>query len=957
MACKSGIVIFILICVTCQVVHGKCVLKVKEKKIQKKFMEYVSSKSTKLLSVTFVFENDNKPNSTAWNTSEPDRWEIATDRHGRYILTSHPDINIFSFGLLKSEMKQLNISVTSEPYLCLNNISEEFFTTSAFNFLVSGLDSSESRNKSVLTDEAFVCHEETHILNGEIHHFHQVCCKFEFDCENIDSNKWQKMLFLSTFVLGIIAFLYAPNIVPGYLYRDRFGSRNFYYEIEDSMCADFKRNGGSLPNASSENIEIGSSAGNDRHENETLLETPRVDDVGAADSSIDDQIYRVKGLWVKVQDMHLVSNSYLPIGLFEFLYRRLVRCSCSTYKGRASHSEPVDMKKIISSTNSSQTRSVSSISQSSQERNSNTINSLTIHENYREENSRDLPVCETRNDFSVKHCCDLPVCSMCCPTILTWKKLLQGLAIFLSSVILILPFVLIYLLINDDSEGRRDHYVFAKGFRHEERFFTHNIIILLRVHNPWVGGCFLIAYGICIILIGILVVRDPNEQQDIVKTLRLMLQNSENRFNKGLMRSRNLYASLFLPFHFTSMYKYGIFALILWFLWVFLIFPLNVVILIFFNTPTVTIVREIIYFCGKKIKNECCNVCEIGKLRIVLYALILIVIHVFAFLAYTVISLLVCMFVYTSVAVFVTAQDTFRYTLLFLLILLNAYDCFRSVTNRYTVFHDKIRVALINKYEDKLQMFANEIKTENSNAEKHHKNNRAIKVEHQSGLSGNVISSLWENMAETTHDDRKNKKYFSARSVLLFLDENNKIFLSEKFFFRACYLDYDGCPGIFATSLLYALRRVFLIFMLLGFILLALNSFGGLAVSNTNGLLLTLSYGLLPFIINRFLSSTPELALDTKDFNFQDKLDGLIKNFTEYWEITNIDFVQQDMSREIRSDAWIDVTLPVLEDEEVLSIPKNPIQQNWQESNAKLTQTPYFVETCERTAQTVSQQA
>ena len=158
--------------------------------------------------------------------------------------------------------------------------------------------------------------------------------------------------------------------------------------------------------------------------------------------------------------------------------------------------------------------------------------------------------------------------------------------------------------------------------------------------------------------------------------------------------------------------------------------------------------------------------------------------------------------------------------------------------------------------------------------------------------------------------------------------------MSEKFFFDSCYMDYENCPGDFASSLFDAFRRVLLIVMFLIFVLFTLNAFGGISGYSVSGLLLTLT-GLLPVLINRFFSKQiPELTLDTDDIKFQNMLDELIHNFYEYWEVVDIDLEKIDASEgqsddTKRSAFWlcvgdhniIQLSVPVVESKKDNSTP------------------------------------
>ena len=858
-------------------IHTKCTLRVDDDLIRKNFTHFVTTNSTKHLTVMLEFGN-NKPNSANWSTYEPERWDIPTSDFGLSTLTSHPDITFFSLGFFKLGTDLLRVNITAEPTNCIRNLTEEEFVISVFNLFSSGLNSSESRNRtvnvkdlkgddlirfvyeyqqkflytpqntkvlekrnfSVLPNDTLVCRE---LVNkgsyGKIVHFDKVCCNVNFVCSKLEPGWWQKVLFHSIMLLGIIVFLHVTSFIPEYVYKDRYGYRIFYHELPTS--SKFR-----VVETTSDNM----AANADPEADACVSFTHNTKSMKSLFNLQKGGTYLVKGLWLKAPDIRLVSNSYLPIGLFIFLYQRLLRCTCYTYRGHTDRSNPKPRKTTAAR------------------------DSIDV------KSSR-----QTNRDFTIRICCDLPICN---PNnklsyVPSWKTVLQLLMAVLSSAMFAIPWFLIYIFDDHLLEGRRGSYVSKKGLIYDEPIYAFNILRFVKFHIPQLSIAIIALYTLCIVTICIIVKYDRLESAFVGKRLRSTLRNAKTKWSNALFKPSNLYVLLFLPFK--VLRNYGLFALLLWPFWLLIACPFIILVLIVGNTPTVKIFIRLL----KLFIKEVANIFRSSSLRtnskqsvkrLVLCLAFICVLIIVQFLIYAMTSLIVNVIAYTLAGIIVTAKETYEYTTFALLILVNAYDCFNSVDKKYIVFHERVQAALLKRtHEDFKKAVAK------------HKTNIAFSVSTEIGNSfGQTNDLLWESITMS----EKNHLLYNARSVVQFLDKGSEVYLSEKFFFDSCYMNYEHCPGDFVSNLLDAFRRVLIIVMFLIFVLFTLNSFGGISGYSVSGLLLTLT-GLLPVLINRFFSKpVPELKLDTDDFKFKNMLDELIHNFCEYWEVVDIDLKKID---------------------------------------------------------------
>ena len=619
-------------------IRCECELKVMDQNVQKNYLRYLKSESTQILNVNLLFDAQNKPNSSTWRTYDPSKWEIALSISGRSILTSHPDIGFYSLGLLTLNTDRLQIPITSEPDTCLNDMSEDNFTISVFNLLSSGLKSSIDINETELSDDVLVCREHA-IRRGKTVYFMEVCCHGTSACDNVRPDVWQLILNYSIMIIGFIVFLYIENFIPAYFYKDRLGYRNFYHEL--GISSEFKV----TDNTTDTSIADAELETEDFERPSTLCSSclSQLQDLTKGN------VYRVRGLWLKTPDILLVSRSYLPIDVFLFLYRRLVRCYCYTYRG---YSTP----------------------------------SLKISQ---------LHTTDT-NDFNVRICCELPICNsgriFSKFRLPSWSSLLQIIMAFTASMVFTIPWILIYFFDHDLPEGRRAHYAYKEGLVYLEPLYAFNWLRFVKIASSGLSLGIIFLYGICLLLVLVIITYDVKDRDYIGKQIRSILREAGNRWDKGRFTSSRMYSFLFLPFNFFR--NNGLLALLLWPCWLITACPLTLMVVIVGNTPTVYCFVKLLFTLMKDIS----NIFRKKKMytskrksfqRCVVFVSLIYVLCIVHLLVFSLVSLVVHIIAFTLAGVIVTADETFHYTSLALLIILNARECFQSVKHRYVIFHQK----------------------------------------------------------------------------------------------------------------------------------------------------------------------------------------------------------------------------------------------------------------------------
>ena len=830
-----------------------CVIQTTDDSSKGMFTELRTSAKTELLRIQFIMDKSNKPDAASWKTYRPDEWDIVTQISGQYILTSHPDIEFFSLGIIGFGIKDMDIPVVSDPPSCMMNITEGQFKTAIQNLLFSGLDSSANISISALEEGVKVCYEEA-IVDGKHVSFRTLCCSNPGQCVEIKSDWWQDFLFYIVLVLNFIVFLYVANLVPEYLYIDKYGYINFYYRLGESST--FR-----VTDKTQDNVEAAAEL-----EIDALQKTRACETTYSLCDTEKGENYKVKGIWFKAPKNRLVSKSNLPIGLFVFLYQRLFQCTCYTYRGHSS--PPLKLKR------------------------------LTSLGDYPDQS---IAIVNAQEDFSVRICCDLSVCNpenrlFKAPRFPKWSSVLHVIMTICSAVVLAIPWIIIYTIDADTLQGKRGDYAQDRRLIYSPPFYAFNLLRFIKITVPGLSIAGMVLYVICAAIMSVILQIDEEERQYVGIQLRSTLRNAKDRWDTGVIKSSNLLVTLFLPFKLLR--NYGLIALILWPFWILLVCPFTVIIALIGNTPTVNIFFRLCYnfikdiiniFSTRQIKFSTSKSLQRFALYMSLICMLFIV-HLFVF---ALVSLLVNIVCYTLVAVIVTAKETVRYTAFAVLIVLNARDCFLAVEQRYNVFNEKLQDTLLTQTKDDIKKLARRKKNNQPNTA------FQIEVELDDG-NESVSDDIWNNMAIS----EKNNILWNAKSVIQFLDNDDRVYLSEKFYFDACYMDYYGCPGDFSSNLLLAFRQVFVITAFLAFVVFTLNAYGGLEANSSSGLLVTLATGLLPLFVRRFFSTPiPELSLDTEDFNFQNILDNLIKNFAEYWEVIDLDVEKVDEPDEATPDA------------------------------------------------------
>lgn len=127
--------------------------------------------------------------------------------------------------------------------------------------------------------------------------------------------------------------------------------------------------------------------------------------------------------------------------------------------------------------------------------------------------------------------------------------------------------------------------------------------------------------------------------------------------------------------------------------------------------------------------------------------------------------------------------------------------------------------------------------------------------------------------------------------VVLFLDNTDISYVTEKFFFKASKMPNAGCPGSLMANLFSAFCEFIVIILFLLFVLLVIVAFGDkYEVSHINQAIFAAVGGILSWIFEEILfKKHPDFKLDTTSPKFKNALDKLIDKHIEHAFVYDIE--------------------------------------------------------------------
>uniref|UniRef100_A0A8W8INV4 Uncharacterized protein n=1 Tax=Magallana gigas TaxID=29159 RepID=A0A8W8INV4_MAGGI len=506
--------------------------------------------------------------------------------------------------------------------------------------------------------------------------------------------------------------------------------------------------------------------------------------------------------------------------------------------------------------------------------------------------------CEVRQRYAVRDCCHSNMFGIfrpCRKTVL-WHECLQKFMLVCFLPLLAAPWIirLYFYYIYEDIQ--RTQKSVASESRNLDPDYPGN---LLAFFNP-VHGIFVFCYAVLpidILLFGVL-------QKKVAERSRYVIRRCF-RDMQGMNRSQAIGYCLFTLL--IPIKKYGIFFLLVaWVYWL-IAFPVLLLVIAFYFMPIVNIMCRLLFTYLESIfpVQKCFSPLVRTYRRLykedfsiplpifvedhdgiprrpttakdkvfdmVITLLLIISIVSFTVLALEFLIVVVEYIVYQLIGLVLNWGVWFKYATLAFILAIYAKNCFGSVTNKYQVFNEKLIAFVKSKAEEDIKSFI--LKDPNEQG------NNAFQIDDESDSKQQFELAV-----------QNSRLQWHMPQLVLFLDNADVTYITKHLFFEASNMPNAGCPGSLMTNLFSALSQFMVILLFLLFVLLVIAAFGErYAVSGINQTVLTAVGGILPFVFQKILfKSPPAFDLDTSSPHFQNAFNKLLREYNEYAFVFDIE--------------------------------------------------------------------
>ncbi|XP_059153421.1 uncharacterized protein LOC131939235 isoform X2 [Physella acuta] len=130
-----------------------------------------------------------------------------------------------------------------------------------------------------------------------------------------------------------------------------------------------------------------------------------------------------------------------------------------------------------------------------------------------------------------------------------------------------------------------------------------------------------------------------------------------------------------------------------------------------------------------------------------------------------------------------------------------------------------------------------------------------------------------------------------GRQLVLFLNREDILYMSKKFFFHCCTMDCAGAPGNLVENYIKATLDFAKVGLFLLFVFMVVMAYGSVYyISPANHLFVTLVSGLVPLIVrNIFCLKKPVETVNTSNYRFEAQLKDKIESFGQSLDAVDID--------------------------------------------------------------------
>ncbi|KAK6177352.1 hypothetical protein SNE40_015470 [Patella caerulea] len=504
--------------------------------------------------------------------------------------------------------------------------------------------------------------------------------------------------------------------------------------------------------------------------------------------------------------------------------------------------------------------------------------------------------CKIRFTDTLKPCCDKSICGNLNPGfgMVPWHKCLRTFMKLIQIVLLAVPWILrivVYTNFEHDSITYKREVANAMGLKAPfEGSFT--------LHLTPFHGIFLVCYIVLALDSLVYGVVTEAVQEKFKMVLRDCLRDMKEKSKLGVCSwAMNL---ALVPFD-----TLGILGFLLVVPFWIILSPLFSVVFIFYFVPTINLtlrllIQLFIFLCPDSFTmrfkimkaksqpmNEKLRLNKLGqeenfrkkdglsKVDIVVqfFAIIVVIISFWSLtlLAMECISFFVEVGVYTLIGIIINAGVTVRYISVIFLLTFYVRDTFGKLYKKYLNFYKVITSHILEHEKDKI--------TDTAQADAMSQENTVFRVECENNSKPDIYLMVRDGIIK-----------WQTSGFLVFLDQEDTPYFSEKFFFEAIEMKYHGCPGPLYRNVFRTFVEFSKIILFLAFFIVVIMAFGDVYnISSTNQMLATVAGGLMPIVFRHvFANKGTDPNFNANSVQFQAEFNAALRRFQQSWPVYDI---------------------------------------------------------------------
>ena len=821
----------------------------------RKDMASMLENGKKIIFIHLSFKNELKAFSEEYigDIYKPMEWVRTVGRHGKSLLFLRPQFEELSLSTLSFETGHINVVLTQSPNKCLNSFNTTFIETKLQNLLLSDFRTGDIDGR--LNEHEYICN--MHIKNDNSRAvFYYQCCHKDLDgsviCQYLAYDYWINMLFTCISVINILALMLSPYLIPTSFYRKKYGHNVYEHKLVKPLNIRMMRTALKPPVDNGSIVPLGNLKYMPKFY-KWIKNQPLNEILTLSLNKID----------IAVSYQRLISSNYVPIGIMQTFYAMFIKCHIRKNPsfGRCCRGSVLG----------------TSFFRKLQKRE---INVSAIDEKGQQP------------QINAKY---------------PWHRCLRQLMRLLMLLTVAVPWVARSYFFYRYEKHHLDDKRHAASIRNLKLPFQWNLTNTL---SP-IHVVFLFCYFMFCLDAVVLGVASHK-----IKTKLQYLMRKCLRDMRDISRSKALEWSvliLLVPFE-----VFGVFGLFLTGFYLVFALPVICVVLAFYCLPTVNLslrlIAHVVAYSMPYRRIWCCrSTCITGKrflqsmhkhfhmdilshseslerpqrisvknrfIQLFILLACLFTVFSFVFLAMETMIFFIEIFIYCIIGIITNASAMLKYISLVLMLGLYARDCFKGVSEKYLEYNKSMNRLIVDMAREKVEVIASSDEQKNTAFQIGTDSLEAIEKD-----TDNVKLIVKEGIPK-----------WNVRRLILFLDEKDKPYLTDKFFTTTCYMDTVGVPGPLIYNIVRATWRFLCICLFLLFVVLIVLAFGdNYKISGTNQMLATLAGGFLPWVFRNILfKSKDALSLDTKNLSFKSNLKRKIEEYEQNWNINDISITENN---------------------------------------------------------------